>query len=93
VALRKAFGVLTAYRLCSNDPTAQPLLEAGLVLLRRMKEQADTSWMEWEGTLRGVFRCAKAVNDEGGVNPLGWAWEHSAPLREGHPSIPSLPHS
>jgi len=40
VALREAFGVLTAERLCSADSTAQPLLEAGLVLLRRMKEQA-----------------------------------------------------
>ena len=65
VALREAFGVLTAERLCSEDSTAQPLSEAGLVLLRRMKEQADACWMKWGGTPRSVFRCAKAVNDEG----------------------------
>jgi len=67
VALREAFGVFMAERLCSADPTAQPLLEVGLVLLRRMEEQADASWMEWEGTPRRVFRCAKAVNDEGAL--------------------------
>jgi len=65
VALREAFGVLTTERLCSADPTVQPLLEAGLVLLRLVKEQADADWVEWEGTPRGVFRCAKAVDDEG----------------------------
>ena len=65
VALREAFAVLTVERLCSADSTIQPLLEAGLVLLRRVEEQADAAWMEWEGTPRGVFRCAKAVDDEG----------------------------
>jgi len=47
VALRNAIGVLTAERSCSVDPTVQPLLEAGLVLLHRVEEQADAAWMEW----------------------------------------------
>jgi len=48
-----------------GGPYVQPLLEAGLVLLRLVEEQADVDWLEWEGTPGGVFRCAKAVDDEG----------------------------
>jgi len=65
VALRAAFGVLTTERLCSADPTMQPLLEAGLVLLHLVEEKATRSYMEAEGSPRGVFRCSKSVNAEG----------------------------
>jgi len=43
VALRNAIGVLKVERLCSADPTVQPLLEAGLLLLHRVEEQADAA--------------------------------------------------
>jgi len=79
VALREAFAVLTAERLCSADSTVQPLLEAGPVLLRRVEEQADAAWMEWEGTPRGVFRCAKAVDDEGFLTLSEGLWDPRLP--------------
>jgi len=51
--------------LCSADPSAQPLLDAGLKLLRLIEERAPPDWLSWIGGPRGVFRCAKALDDEG----------------------------
>jgi len=65
MAIRSAFADLTPERLCSTDPSAQPLLEAGLKLLRLIEEQATPSRLSWLGGPRGVFRCAKALDDEG----------------------------
>jgi len=65
VAIRSPFADLTPERLCSADPSAQPLLEAGLKLLRLIEEQAPPNRLSWLGGPRGVFRCAKALDDEG----------------------------
>jgi len=65
MAIRSAFADLTPERLCSADPSAQPLLEAGLKLLRLIEEQAPANRLSWLGGPRGVFRCAKALDDEG----------------------------
>jgi len=61
---RSAFADLTPERSCSADPSAQPLLEAGLKLLRLIEEQAPANRLSWLGGPRGVFRCAKALDDE-----------------------------
>jgi len=65
MAIRSAFADLTPERLCSADPSAQPLLEAGLKLLRLIEELAPANRLSWLGGPRGVFRCAKALDDEG----------------------------
>jgi len=65
MAIRSAFADLTPERLCSADPSAQPLLEAGLKLLRLIEEQAPANRLSRLGGPRGVFRCAKALDDEG----------------------------
>jgi len=65
MAIRSAFADLTPERLCSADPSAQPLLEAGLKLLRLIEEQAPANRLSWLGEPRGVFRCAKALDDGG----------------------------
>jgi len=49
----------------SHDPSAQPLLEAGLKLLRLIEERAPPDLLSWLGGPRGVFRCSKALDDEG----------------------------
>jgi len=65
IAIRSAFSDLTPERLCSADPSARPLLEAGLKLLRLIEERAPPDWLSWLGGPRGVFRCAKVLDDEG----------------------------
>jgi len=65
MAIRSAFSDLTTERLCSADPSARPLLEAGLKLLRLIEERALLDWLSWLGEPRGVFRCAKVLHDEG----------------------------
>jgi len=65
MAIRSASADLTPERLCSADPSAQPLLEAGLKLLRLIEEQAPPDRLSWLGGPRGVFRCAKALDEEG----------------------------
>jgi len=65
MAIRSAFVDPTHERLCPADPSAQPLLEAGLKLLRLIEEQAPANRLAWLGGPRGVFRCAKALDDEG----------------------------
>jgi len=65
MAIRSAFADLTLERLCSADPSARPLLEAGLKLLRLIEERAPPDWLSWIGGPRGVFRFAKALDDEG----------------------------
>jgi len=65
MAIWSAFADLTPERLCSADPSARPLLEAGLKLLRLIEEQAPANRLSWLGGPRGVFRCAKALDDEG----------------------------
>jgi len=65
MAIRSAFADLTPERLCSADPSARPFLEAGLKLLRLIEERAPPDWLQWLGGPRGVFRCAKVLDDEG----------------------------
>jgi len=65
MANRSAFSDLTPERLCSADPSARLLLEAGLKLLRLIEERAPPNWLSWLGGPRGVFRCAKVLDDEG----------------------------
>jgi len=65
IAIRSAFADLTPERLCSADPAARPLLEAGLKLLRLIEEPAPPDWLSWLRGPRGVFRCAKVLDDEG----------------------------
>jgi len=65
MAIRSAFADQTLERLCSAEPSARPLLEAGLKLLRLIEERAPPDRMSWIGGPRGVFRCAKALDDEG----------------------------
>jgi len=65
MAIRSAFADLTLELLCSADPSARPLLEAGLKLLRLIEERAPPDWLSWLGGPRGVFRCAKVLDDEG----------------------------
>jgi len=64
LVLRTAFVELTAERLCSADPSARPLLEAGLELLRLLGEHGKESWLLYDGSPRGVFRCAKVLDDD-----------------------------
>jgi len=49
MAIRSAFADLMPERLCSADPSAQPLLEAGLKLLRLIEEQAPANRLSWLG--------------------------------------------
>jgi len=63
--MRSAFADLTTERLRSADRSARPLLEACLELLRRIEERATASWHKWLGGPRGVFRCAKTMDEEG----------------------------
>ena len=65
MAIRSAFADLTPERLCSDDPSARPFLEAGLKLLRLIEERAPPDLLQWLGGPRGVFRCAEALDDEG----------------------------
>jgi len=65
MAIRSAFADLTPERLCSADPSARPLLEARLKLLRLIEERAPPDWLSWLGGPRRVFRCAKVLDDEG----------------------------
>jgi len=67
LAIRSAPADLKPERLCSADPSARPLLEAGLTLLRLIEERAPPHWLQWLGGHRGVFRCAKVLDDEGTV--------------------------
>jgi len=45
MAIRSAFADLTPERLCSADPSARPLLEAVLKLLRLIEERAPPDWL------------------------------------------------
>jgi len=65
MAIQSAFADMTPERLCSADPSARPLLEAGLKLLRLIEKRAPPNWLSWLGGPRGVFRCAKVLDDEG----------------------------
>jgi len=65
LVLRTAFVELTAEQLRSADPSARPLLEAGLELLRLLEEHGKESWLLYDGSPRGVFRCAKVLDDDG----------------------------
>jgi len=65
LAIRSAFTDLTPERLCSAEPSARPLLEAGLKLLQLIEERAPPDWLSWLGGPRGVFRCATVLDDEG----------------------------
>jgi len=65
MAIWSAFADLTPERLCSADPSARPLLEAGLKLLRLIEGRAPPDWLSWIGGPRGVFRCAKVLDDDG----------------------------
>ena len=65
MAIRSALADLTPERLCSADPSARPLLEAGLKLLRLIEGRAPPDWLSWIGGPRGVFRCAKVLDDDG----------------------------
>jgi len=65
IAIRSASADLTPERWCSADPSAQPLLEAGLKLLQLIEEQAPANRLSWLEGPRRVFRCAKALDDEG----------------------------
>jgi len=65
LAIRSAFAYLKTERLCSADPSARPLLEARLELLRLIEERAPASWIQWLGGPRRVFRCAKTLDEEG----------------------------
>jgi len=51
--------------LRSADPSAGPLLEAGLDLLQHIEERAALTWLEWLGGARGVFLCVEKLDDEG----------------------------
>jgi len=62
--LRTAMVELTAERLCSADLSARPLLEAELELLRLVEELGQESWLLYDGSLRGVFRCAEGLHDD-----------------------------
>jgi len=93
MAIRSAFADLTPERLCSADPSAQPLLETGLKLLRIIEVRAPPDRLPWLGGPRGVFRCAKALDDEGtlvlheglGDARLPYGWDIRADTR-----IPAL---
>jgi len=65
MAIRSAFADLMPERLCSPDPSARPLPGAGLKLLRLIKERAPPDWLSWPGRPRGVFLCAKVLDDGG----------------------------
>jgi len=65
MAIWSAFSDLLPERLCSADTSARRRLEAGLKLLRLMEERAPPDWLQWLGEPRGVFRCAKVLDDEG----------------------------
>jgi len=65
LVLRTALGELTAERLCSADSSVLLLLEAGLELLRLVEELGKESWLLSDGSPRGVFRCAKVLDDDG----------------------------
>jgi len=65
MAILSAFSDLTPERLCSADLSAQPLLEAGLKLLRLVEKRAPPDFLQWLGGPREVFRCAKVLDDEG----------------------------
>jgi len=65
MAIRSALADLTPERLCSADLSARPLLEAGLKLLRLIEKRAPPDWLSLLGGPRGVFRCAKVLDDEG----------------------------
>jgi len=67
LAIRSAFADLTPERLCSTDPSALPLLEAGLELLRLIEERAAPTRLQWLGGPRGVFRCARTLDEEGNL--------------------------
>jgi len=45
MAILSAFADLTPERLCSADPSARPLLEAGVKLLRLIEERAPSDWL------------------------------------------------
>jgi len=51
--------------LCSTDLSFWPLLEAGLELLRLVEELGKDSWLLYDGSPRGVVRCAKVLDDDG----------------------------
>jgi len=65
LVLQTALVELTAERLCSADLSARDLLEAGLELLRLVKELGKESCLLYDGSPRGVFRCAKGLDDDG----------------------------
>jgi len=65
LVLRTALVELTAERLCSADSSARPLLRAGLELLRLVEELGKESWLLYDGSPRGVFRCVKGLDDDG----------------------------
>jgi len=59
MAIWSAFADLTPERLCAADPSAQPLLEAGLKLLRLVEEHAPANRLSELGGPRGVFRLPR----------------------------------
>jgi len=64
LAIRSAFADMTPERLCSADPSARPLLEVGMELLRLIEERAAPTWLQWLEGPRGVFRCAEKLDEE-----------------------------
>jgi len=67
MAIRSACADLTAEGLCSADPSARPLLEARLKLLRLTEERTPPDWLSCQRGRRGVFRCSKVPDDEGNL--------------------------
>jgi len=64
LVLRTALVELTTEILYSADSSARTLLEAGLELLRLVEELGKESWLLHDGSPRGVFRCAKGLDDD-----------------------------
>jgi len=65
LALQTALFELKGERLCSADSWVRPLLEAGLNLLCLVEELGKESWILNDKSPRGVFRCAKVLDDDG----------------------------
>ena len=65
LAIWSACADLTPERLCSADPSARPLLEAGRENLLLIEERAAPTWLACLEGPRWVFPCAKKLNDEG----------------------------
>jgi len=83
LALRTACLRLTTARMCAAQPSVQPVLEAGLELLRIIEVQAQPSWLESDGTPRSVFRCSRSVDDMGRLTLLEGLGDARLPYGKG----------